>query len=366
VCTDLGRDRPAASLAARIDAGRQISDIAGTGKANPDPDINARGPQTKAGSSAGDARILGARVVSALSPARPVVFRLTHREHLAIQARAVTIAACAVALLGISVAAHAQGGFGPPELTLVPVRDNIYMIRDAGSGNVTVLVGDEAVILIDDKFPQDHDGIMEYVRSVTDAPVRYVINTHMHPDHVGGNPALQKLGADVVASANARRIMAERQVPGLPSITMDESMRIYLDDMPIDLHYFGRGHTDGDIVIHLPEEGILIAGDLFALYGPYQPVIDYSAGGSLRAWTRTLDRVLQLVFDTVIPGHSGLTDRETMAGYVTELARTQDMVREMNRQGRSREDIQAVLESEFNWGRLAMRVGLDGVIIEMQ
>jgi len=275
-------------------------------------------------------------------------------------------AVCLAAISAFSTVGHAQGGFGPPELTLVPVLDNIYMIRNAGAGNITMLVGEKAVILVDDKFPQDHDGIMQLVRSVTDLPVRYVINTHMHPDHVGGNPALQKIGADVVASENARRIMAERAIPGLPNLTMEESMRIYLDDMPIDLHYFGRGHTDGDIVVHLPEQRILIAGDLFALYGPYRAVIDFSAGGSLRDWTRTLERVLQLDFDTVIPGHSGTTDRANMEGYVAYLTQTQEMVREMNRQKRSREDIQAVLESEFNWGRLEMLVGLDGVITEMQ
>jgi cyclase len=280
--------------------------------------------------------------------------------------RAVKLAACIAAFFGCSAAVQAQGGFGPPELTLVPVRDNIYMLRSGLSGNVTMLVGEKEVVLIDDKFPQDHDGIMKLVRSVTDLPIRYVINTHMHGDHVGGNPALQAIGADVVASENARRIMAERDVPGLPSITMDSFMRIYLDDMPIDLHYFGRGHTDGDIVVHLPEQRILIAGDLFALYGPYRAVFDYSAGGSLRDWPRTLERVLQLDFDTVIPGHSGETDRKNVEGYVEYLTRTQEMVREMNRQKRSREDIQAMLESEFNWGGLEMRVGLDGVINEMQ
>jgi glyoxylase-like metal-dependent hydrolase (beta-lactamase superfamily II) len=275
-------------------------------------------------------------------------------------------AAGLAAQCALSAAAHAQGGFGPPELTLAPVRDNIYTIRNAGSGNTTVLVGEQSVILIDDKFPQDHDGIMRYVRSITDAPVRYVINTHMHPDHVGGNPAMQEIGADVVASENARRIMAERGTPGLPAITMDDFMRIYLDDMPIDIHYLGRGHTDGDIVVHLPNQRIVITGDLFALYGPYRAVIDYPSGGSLRDWTRTLERVLQLDFDTVIPGHSGVTDRSNVEGYVGYLTRTQEMVREMNRQQRSREDIQAMLESEFDWGGLEMRVGLGGVITEMQ
>lgn len=276
-------------------------------------------------------------------------------------------ATLACAGLGISTGAVAQGGFGPPELTLVEVREDIYMIRSSASGNVTVLLSDDGVALVDDKFANDHEGVMELVRSLTDEPVKYVINTHLHEDHTGGNALLQReQGAVVISSENARRIMAETRDTGLPNLTMNDHMRLYLDDMPIDLHYFGRGHTDGDIVVHLPEQRMLVAGDLFALYGPYQPVVDYSAGGSLRDWTRTLERVLRLDFDRVIPGHSGLTDRETMAGYVDELERTQDMVREMNAQDRSREDIQSVLESEFNWGRLAVGIGLDGVIMEMQ
>ena len=282
------------------------------------------------------------------------------------KARTATIAACLAILLGFSAAVQAQGGFGPPELTLVPVQDNIYMIRNAGSGNITMLVGKRYVILVDAKFPQDHDGIMKIVKSVTDLPVRYVINTHMHPDHAGGNPAMQAIGADVIASENARRIMAERGTPGLPNMAIRDFLRIYLDDLPIELHYYGRGHTDNDIVLYLPTKRLLIAGDLFALSGPYRAVIDYTAGGSLRDWTRTLERVLQLDFDTVIPGHSGLTDRKNMEGYKDYLTRTQEMVREMNKQKRSKDDIQSMLKSEFNWGGLEMRVGLDGVITEMQ
>ncbi len=277
-----------------------------------------------------------------------------------------SVAAILAASFGISSAVHAQGGFGPPELTLVEVKENIYMIRNASSGNATLIVGDEGAVLIDDKFPQDHDGIMRFVRQVTEAPLLYVINTHMHPDHTGGNPAMQNVGAAIVASENAREIMAERELQGLPNIVLRDYLRIYLDDMPIDLHYFGRGHTNGDVIVHLPTERVVITGDLFALYGPYRAVIDYSAGGSLRDWTRTLERVLELDFDTVIPGHSGMTDRANLEGYIEYLKNTQSMVRQMNAQQRSREDIQKMLESEFNWGGLEMRVGLDGVIAEMR
>lgn len=281
--------------------------------------------------------------------------------------KVVLLAACGAGLVGTSSAVQAQPGFGPPELTLVPVEgfDNIYLIRNQFAGNITVLVGEEGVVFVDTKMAPEHDGVVEFVRSITDAPIKYVIDTHMHPDHVGGNPPLQAIGATIVASENARRLMDERGTPGLPNITLNDSLRIWLDDMPIDLHHLGRAHTDGDIVVHLPEQRVVITGDMFALW-PYEAVIDYSAGGSLRDWTRTLDRALALDFDTVIPGHSGVTDRATMAGYRDHLAQMQDMVREMNAQQRSREDIQAVMQSEFSWGNLSMSVGLDGVILEMR
>jgi cyclase len=279
---------------------------------------------------------------------------------------AVISAAVLAAGFAASSTASAQGGFGPPELTLVQVKENIYTIRNATSGNATLIVGDEGAVLIDDKFPLDHDGIMGFVRQVTEAPLLYVINTHLHGDHTGGNPAMQDVGAAIIASENARRIMAERAQPGLPNIVLRDFLRIYLDETPIDLHYFGRGHTDGDVVVHLPTEDVVITGDLFALYDPYRAVIDYSSGGSLRDWTRTLERVLELDFDTVIPGHSGVTDRANIEGYIEYLTDTQNLVREMNMQQRSRDEIQAMLESNFNWGGLEMRVGLDGVIAEMR
>ncbi len=276
------------------------------------------------------------------------------------------VAACLWALLGASASAYAQGGFAPPELALTQVRDNIYVIRSAASGNVTVLLSDDGVALIDDKFEMDHDGIMDFVRSLTDQPVRYVINTHLHQDHTGGNALMQARDAEVIASENARRIMAETQSTGLPNITLDDYLRLYLDDMPIDLHYFGRGHTDGDIVVHLPEERLVITGDLFAIWEPFVHLIHYAAGGSGRDWSRSLERALQLDFDTVIPGHSGVTDRAMMEGYLAETIRLQDMVRAMNRAQRSREDIQAMLEMEFGWSGFMMNFGLDGIITEMQ
>lgn len=276
------------------------------------------------------------------------------------------VAGMLAALVGFSGSAGAQGGFGPGELTTTQLRDNIYIIRSNTSGNVSVIVSEDGLVLIDDKFEMDHEGIMAQIAQFTDQPVRYVINTHLHQDHTGGNAKMQALDADVIASENARRIMAETQDSGLPNITMEDYMRVYLGDLAMDLHYFGRGHTDGDIVIHLPEEGIVFTGDLFATYEPYVHLIHYAAGGSARDWSRTLERALKLDFDTVVPGHSGPTDRATMEGYLAETIRLQDMVRAMNREDRSREDIQTMLEMEFGWSEFMMNFGLEGLIGEMQ
>jgi glyoxylase-like metal-dependent hydrolase (beta-lactamase superfamily II) len=257
-------------------------------------------------------------------------------------------------------------GFGPQQLTTFKVRDNFYMIRNGQSGNCSVLVADDGVVLIDNKFEMDHDAIMTKLREITDKPVLYVIDTHLHADHSGGNAKKQALGAKVIAHENARFQMAKTQTTGLPNLTLEDHMRLYHGEFVLDLYWLGRGHTDGDIVIHLPEQKIIFMGDLFATWDPYVTLIHYAAGGSLREWPRTLERVQALPFDTVIPGHGGPTDRAHLETYRTQLVRMQDMVREMNRAKKSREDIQKMLETEFGWSGFVTNLGLDGVIGEMQ
>jgi len=275
-----------------------------------------------------------------------------------------------IAILGVSLVvigpAAAQGGFGPEEPVIVPVTDHVQIIRFGMAGNVTALVNDGAVALIDTKFEMDFDTVMEQLRTITDAPVAFVINTHLHGDHTGGNVQMQAMQAKIISSVNARRIMSETRDTGLADITFDEHTRVHLDDMPIDLYYFGRGHTDGDVFIHLPEDGILFTGDQFALWGEYDAVIDYASGGSARDWPRTLEKALALDFETVIPGHSGVTDRAMMEGYRDYLLRIRDTVTQMNRQRRTREEIQKVMESEFGWSGLSVRVAIDGIMAELR
>ncbi len=288
----------------------------------------------------------------------------------------VTVAAVAAALASGAQAQRTQqpagaaadpgAGFGPQELTTFKVRDNFYLIRNGQSGNCSVLIADDGVVLIDNKFEMDHDGIMAKLREITDKPVLYVINTHLHADHSGGNATKQALGAKVIAHENARFQMAKTQTTGLPNLTLDDHMRLYHGEFVLDLYYLGRGHTDGDVVIHLPQQKMVFMGDLFATWDPYVTLVHYAAGGSLREWSRTLERALALPFDTVIPGHGGATDRAHLETYRATLVRMQDMVREMVRARKSREEIQKMLEMEFGWSGFVTTLGLDGVIGEMQ
>lgn len=271
----------------------------------------------------------------------------------------------AVAFFASSV--HAQFGDAPAELELVRVQDDLYVVYNAFvPGNVTVLITDEGLLLVDNKFEIDYDNVMAQIATVTDQPVRYVINTHFHGDHSGSNARMQGASAEVFAAENARVKMIEAGQPGLPNVTIEEHLRIYLGGKPVDVFQFGRAHTDGDVVVLFPEHGVLAAGDMFA-YGEDTPeLIDYAGGGSARAWPRTLDSALQLDFDTVVPGHGVVTTKEEMRNFRNETQRLADMVREMIQQGRSRDDIEAMLRSEFNWADLHVLLGLDGLLAEMR
>ena len=216
----------------------------------------------------------------------------------------------------------------PASLRIDRVRGDIYLISPLGGpdgrrysrvGTVAAYVTDEGVILVDDRFSEHVPQILEQLRTVTDQPVRYVINTHFHMDHSGGNSVLVKQ-SEIIAHANARAKMkamnawyeengrSERHA--LPRVTFQEKAAINLGGKEVRLHYFGRGHTDGDVVVYFPAEKVVHVGDLFAASLGF--LIDARARGSGREWGATLGKVLGLEFDTVIRGHTEVTTREEL------------------------------------------------------
>src|SRR5207245_9990135 len=121
----------------------------------------------------------------------------------------------------------------------------------------------DGVVLVDDKFDVDHDGIMAQLKKVTSKPIKYVVNTHHHGDHSGGNAKMQKMDVQILASEQARENMVDTKAPGLPNVVIEHYAHIYLGGKNVELYHFGRAHTNGDVVVLFPAQRTLAAGDMF-------------------------------------------------------------------------------------------------------
>lgn len=211
----------------------------------------------------------------------------------------------------------------PNPLTLQKVTDNLYVIVGDG-GNVAFIPTSEGVILVDDKFAADAPEIAAKVRSVTDKPIRYVLNTHQHPDHTGGNEALLAAQAEIIIQKNARANMVAGKQPGLPRITFNEESQVFLGGKEVVARHLGRGHTNGDAVIYFPSERALHMGDLFVNGAPF---CDTTAGCSIKEWDKTLEKAMAYDFDVVIPGHGPVGKKADLAKYIQTVAAVREHVR---------------------------------------
>jgi cyclase len=271
--------------------------------------------------------------------------------------------ALAVVLFGGVWIAYTQQQ--PAQLKLNKISNDLYEIENDG-GNVTVYLTDEGVILVDDKFPRDHDQIVSLVKSVTDKPIKYIINTHHHGDHAGGNAAMQPMNVQLISSEEARENMVDGKMPGLPSVVFEHHAHVYLGGKNVEIYHFGRAHTNGDSVVLFPAERVLAAGDMFT-YGDAAPeLIDYAGGGSAKEWPKTLDSALMLDFDTVVPGHGNITTKAGMRKFRDSTIALKDKVHEMVAQKKTKDEISKMLQTDFHWAQLHLTRGLDGVIAEMQ
>jgi glyoxylase-like metal-dependent hydrolase (beta-lactamase superfamily II) len=250
---------------------------------------------------------------------------------------ALRFAAAILASAGLWVAYTQQPP--PAELTVTKVADDLHVIVGSG-GNVGVYTTDEGVILIDDKFDQNVPAILEKVKSITDKPIRYVLNTHLHGDHTGGNARLLAAGAEIVAHDNARTMMVEKKMPGLPRLTYANRFTVHLGGKRVEARHFGRGHTRSDAFMYFPAHKIVHTGDMFVAGGPF---IDYTSGGSGVEWTSTLDAVLRLDFDTVIPGHGPIMKRDDLLKWKQSFEMAKEQVRQLKSQGKTREEAAAAI-----------------------
>ncbi|MEP7355474.1 MAG: MBL fold metallo-hydrolase [Acidobacteriota bacterium] len=221
------------------------------------------------------------------------------------------------------------GGKGPAAGQTVEkirqLKPNLYLITGGGA-NTLVRVTPEGLIVADTKNPgqANYDRMMEEIRSVSMAPVKWVINTQHHPDHVGSNQLFIDAGAKVLAVEPLAAFMASdtrtKEIPGRPQVTFPKDYSLKLGGAEVQLHFFGPGHSGGDTMVYFPAEKIVMLSDQMT---DATPVIDFANGGSLKGWNASLDGALAMDFDFAIPGRGEPKTKAEVQAYRAKIATLQ-------------------------------------------
>lgn len=254
----------------------------------------------------------------------------------------------ATCVLFVPFFAFAQQDFSKVEIKVQKVAGTVYMLEGSG-GNIGVSVGDDGIVMIDDQFAPLAPKIQAALKGITDKPVRFVINTHWHGDHTGGNPVFSQQ-APIIAQENVRKRLAEgRKTPPpeippqpqnvLPIITFQDRLSVHLNGEDIQAIQMPRGHTDGDSVIFFPQSNVLHMGDDFVTYG--FPFVDLNSGGSVRGMIDALHKVVALVPADVkvIPGHGNLSTLDDVRAFTKMVEDTFNLVADQVKQGRTADQI---------------------------
>jgi cyclase len=278
--------------------------------------------------------------------------------------RSIPVTLLCTAALAARVAA-AQQSPPLPAVQTVKVTANVYMLMGQG-GNIGLCVGEDGALLIDDQYAAVSQAIRDAVAALTDKPLRFVINTHWHGDHTGGNENLRNAGAIIVAHENVRRRMTSEQfiatfnlhVPpapaaALPVVTFNDMVTFYWNGDELHVFHVQAAHTDGDAIIQFRKANVVHMGDTY--FNGMYPFIDVSSGGTLSGMVEAVDRVLEDVNpDTkFIPGHGPLSGLGELRAYRAMLATVEARVRPLIEQGRTREQVIAArptAEFDAKWG----------------
>ena len=272
--------------------------------------------------------------------------------------RILSIAATVLSLSAVSCLSFGQGNFSEIELSITPVAGNVYMVqRPGGGGNIGVQVGPDGVLLVDSLFAPLADKLVAAVKQVTDEGIRFLVNTHIHVDHVGGNENLAEMGVVIFAHDNTRlRFSEERsrypraggsfapQQPAAarPLITFNDTMSFHLNSEEVRAFLAPPAHTDGDVFVYFPESDVLHLGDVYRTTS--YPIIDIYNGGSLRGTIAAMDQAIDLAGpDTkVIPGHGlEVVGRDEMIEFRDMILDVQGQVLGMILDGKNLDEVMA-------------------------
>jgi glyoxylase-like metal-dependent hydrolase (beta-lactamase superfamily II) len=237
-------------------------------------------------------------------------------------------------------------------VTTTKISDSLYTLDGAG-GRVGVLIGKDGILVVDDEFAPLSDKLVAAIRVLSDAPIRFLVNTHVHGDHTGGNANFAKQGAVIFARDELRHRLAHPSpsangtpgVPapaeGLPVVTYEGPVTFHLDGEEVHLLPIQRAHTDGDTVVRFPASDAILTGDIFRSTG--YPNIDRVNGGSLRGLLDGLGQISGLAGPNtkIIPGHGPITDRAAVTAQRDLVLAVRDRVRDLIKQGKGQQDVLA-------------------------
>ena len=262
-----------------------------------------------------------------------------------------TFRIASASLLALILAGSLAAQDKPVEYVPTQLSDTVTMVKGQG-GNIAVSAGADGVFIIDDQLKPLTEQLLAAIRKIDDRPVRFVINTHYHGDHVGGNEALGATGSVIIAHDNIRRRMSTDQFnnffnnttpayppESLPVVTFNDRVTLHLNGESVTVHHVPRGHTDGDSIVHFPVSNVVHMGDIF--FNGLYPYIDLDGGGSIQGMIGAVELGLSLADDQtrIIPGHGTLSNRTELQAYHEFLAKARANVQALVDQGLGLEQV---------------------------
>ena len=277
-----------------------------------------------------------------------------------------------LAVTAVSVVTSPLAAQSTRDVKIKPVKvaDGVYMLTGSG-GNIGLSVGDDGVFMIDDQFAPLTEKILAAVSQLSRKPVHFLVNTHWHGDHVGGNENMGKAGAIIIAHDNVRKRMStdqfmaafDRSVPAspagaLPVVTFTDAVTFHFNDEELHVFHVTNAHTDGDAIIHFREANVFHMGDTF--FNGMYPFIDTGSGGSIDGMIEAADEVLARANRRTkfIPGHGPLGGRKDLRAYRDMLETVSERIHKMVDDGKSRDEVIAAKptsELDGTWGNGFMK-----------
>src|SRR5438105_4995844 len=288
------------------------------------------------------------------------LIKSTLGRHLMIRT-AIAVAATTVWLAGHAAAQQQQQppatpppvDFSKVEIKTTDLGDNVYMLEGQG-GNITVAIAKDGIIMVDGEFAPLHDKIKTAIADISNLPIKYLINTHFHGDHTGGNAPFAKDGVVVVAEVNVKNRLAAGTTNGLtgaktppapadalPAKTYTGAFKLRLDGRVADLKHIANAHTDGDTYVWFKTANVLSTGDTFT-NGRY-PNIDFANGGNIKGMIAAADAYLKMTNakSRIVPGHGPIADKAALTEYRTMLVTARDRMAVLVKEGKSEDDVVA-------------------------